>query len=96
MTREQAKERNFKIFRLRGIISLLPTLIPEDVYKEMFYDKEDIETICKNIKIALNKVKKIEYICEDCGGTGKVSRSKSVLLCDKCGRYGELYRVKNK
>ena len=56
----ETKSRNFKIFRIRGIIPFLKSGIPDDVIRQMdSIDYVNLMNGLDELEIALNKVKKV-------------------------------------
>ena len=91
--------RNHLIMRLRGALPLLK-IIPNDVLKVLnSSEKIALYQTRTSLLKALDKVKKIMFICKDCTNHGhyKKTKSKRATRCDRCGAFGvDLYINKDR
>jgi len=88
---KKARERNWQIFQLKGILPRIIQLIPEDIKQDIGEDAiKELKTIIYKIRLSIENKKKVYFACSNCIDikNKKPTKNKKAFTCDICGSYG--------
>ena len=96
MTKEQAQVRNWDIAQLRGILSRVAKLLPDDIVGEDTDKQDELNNLAMYFYKKIEDAKVKRFTCEKCNPIhGKLTKNKKVWRCDYCKAYCvPLYNVK--
>jgi len=93
------RKRNWKIFRLRGILPQVINLIPTDIAERLPHNTLlNLNTAIQDITKVINERKRKNFTCALCSdiSTLKITKNKKAFTCDICNNYAEkLYLIKD-